>query len=427
METCQPSIASVTQRRPEAPYYVKGLALGLSAYLIGIHLWTWVLTVPIFLGGRADFRQLYAAGYMARSGQSRQLYDYDSQRRFQNQVVSQTDLALPFIRPAYEAVLFVPLSLLPYRVAYFTWLAINLALLAICYRLLFPRMEELHHIYRWLPAAIFLGFLPIAAALIQGQDSIFLLTLLTAASVLLERGKEVSAGLLIGLGLFKFQIVIPMALMFLIWRRFRLISGFAVTASLVTLVSLWVVGLAGSAAYVRTLITMGAGLVREPHEVNKPVANLMANLHGLVFGLAGRNLSGFWIVFVTAILSGVVIFTAVISGRIAKRLDHQFLVATTASALVSYYLLIHDMSVLLIPIALTLGRFVIAEAIGARDGRIMARAAALMFVAPICESFVPDHFYVVALPLCAFFFVLAHNSQRAANELQISTSLPLKV
>jgi Glycosyltransferase family 87 len=427
METCQPSIANVTHRRPAAPYYVKGLALGLSAYLIGIHLWTWVLTVPIFLGGGADFRQLYAAGYMARSGHSRQLYDYDSQRRFQNQVVSQTDLALPFIRPAYEAVLFVPLSLLPYRAAYFTWLAINLALLAICYRLLFPKMEDLYHIYRWLPAAIFLGFLPIAAALIQGQDSIFLLTLLTVALVLLERGKEVSAGLLIGLGLFKFQIVIPMALMFLIWRRFRLMAGFAVTASIGTLVSLWVVGFSGFAAYVRALITMGVGLVREPHEVNKPVANLMANLHGLVFGLAGSNLSGFWIVFVTAILSGVVIFTAAISGRTAKRLDHQFLLATTASALVSYYLLIHDMSVLLIPIALTLGRFIEAEATGDRDGRIMARAAALMFVAPICESFMPDHFYVVALPLCGFFFVLAHNNQSTANEAQTSSFLPLKV
>src|SRR5437870_12975204 len=112
MESCQQSVANVNQVSRDAPYYVKGLVLGLSAYLIGIHLWTWVLTVPIFLGGRADFRQLYAAGYMARSGQSRQLYDYDSQRRFQNQVVSQTDLALPSIRPAYAAVLLRPLSLL---------------------------------------------------------------------------------------------------------------------------------------------------------------------------------------------------------------------------------------------------------------------------------------------------------------------------
>ncbi|HEV2729859.1 MAG TPA: hypothetical protein VGV15_07490, partial [Terriglobales bacterium] len=93
-----------------------------------------------------------------------------------------------------------------------------------------------------------------------------------------------------------------------------------------------------------------------------------------------------------------------------------------ASMLVSYHLLIHDLSVLLIPIALTLNRFIEAEATGDRDGRILARAGALMFVAPVCESFIPDHFYVVALPLCVFLFTLVRHirSHRGTN---IGTSM----
>src|SRR5215471_8618436 len=67
-------------KAPQTPYYVRALALGLPAYLIGVHLWTWVFTVPIFLGGRSDFRQLYAAGYMVRSGHAHELYDYEAQR-----------------------------------------------------------------------------------------------------------------------------------------------------------------------------------------------------------------------------------------------------------------------------------------------------------------------------------------------------------
>src|SRR5712691_4818469 len=94
-----------------APYYVRGLSLG----------------------GRADFRQLYTAGFMVRSGYARQLYDYDSQHRFQNALVSPADIALPFNHLSYETLLFAPFSLLPFRSAYFALLATNLALLALCF------------------------------------------------------------------------------------------------------------------------------------------------------------------------------------------------------------------------------------------------------------------------------------------------------
>src|SRR5216683_7943005 len=103
----------------DTPYYVKACALGIPAYLIGVHLWTWVFTLSIFLGGRADFRQLYAAGYMVRTGHASQLYDYDAQKYFQDALVSPAPIALPFVRPAYQALAFAPLSRLTYRQAYF--------------------------------------------------------------------------------------------------------------------------------------------------------------------------------------------------------------------------------------------------------------------------------------------------------------------
>jgi hypothetical protein len=43
------------------------------------------------------------------------------------------------------------------------------------------------------------------------------------------------------------------------------------------------------------------------------------------------------------------------------------IIAITVSILVSYHFLIHDLAVLLIPIALTLDRFIEAEATGDRD------------------------------------------------------------
>jgi len=181
--------------------------------------------------------------------------------------------------------------------------------------------------------------------------------------------------------LFKFQIVIPIALLYLIWRRWRFVFGFASLALAETVASIWLVGTSQFITYARSLITLGGGV----HEVTKPVANLMANLHGLVFGLTGGNLPGFWIVAVTAILSGIVLLLAAFSHRMDARSGDAFLIAVTACALVSYYLLIHDLSIMLIPVAVSLDRNIAAEATGHQPGRLMARAAALMFVAPVCD------------------------------------------
>jgi hypothetical protein len=70
------------------------------------------------------------------------------------------------------------------------------------------------------------------------------------------------------------------------------------------------------------------------------------------------------------------------------------------------------MSILLIPVAVILNQFIGAEAKGDRDGRLFARVSALMFAAPICEAFIPSHFYLASLPLLALLFVLTQHSRR---------------
>jgi hypothetical protein len=265
--------AETTAKMPQAPYYVKALALGLLAYLIGIHLWTLVFTVSIFLGSRSDFPQLYAAGYMVRSGQAHELYDYEAQRYFQNKVVSQADMALPFIRPAYEALLFVPFSFLSYRTAYFAFLGLNAILLVVCYQFFRPKMENLAPIHRWLPTALFLAYLAVAAALIQGQDTIVSLTLFTLVLVSLESGNECAAGAILGVGAFKFQLVVPVALLFLAWRRWRCAMGVAITGTLA--VAGLLVRLAQARIYAQSLLTFGARARSVPGHLWYPLPQIL--------------------------------------------------------------------------------------------------------------------------------------------------------
>ena len=387
----------------------KDLLSGFPRSFSVLQITGWLFFIPAIFDGHADFRSFYNAGYMVRTGEARALYDYETEKVYQDRLISREDLAMPFIHPAYEALLFVPLSLLPYRAAYFAFLTVNLALLAICYRLLRPDMQNLARVWPGLPAAMFL-FLPVTGALMKGQDSVLLLTLLAAAIVCLGEGREFSAGTLTALGLFRFQIVLPIAILFLLWRRWRFSAGFAVAAAVLAAISVGIVGFAQTESYTRSLLSIsGSGSTADLVRYGQPDWQ-MANLRGLIVGLAGSHLSILSIRRVILLVSATVLLLVAELTPGGKSAD-PLLIAITTSAAVSYHFLFHDLSVLLIPIIFALNRCVTAEATGDTAGRLVARTAAVMFVAPIMISFVPGLFYLVALPLCALLLVLIQRSR----------------
>ena len=186
------------------PFYVAG-----AAFLFLIQLALILLGMPGSLGGRADFRQLYAAGYMLRTGHGNQLYDYRATITYEEQLAGTTGASLPFNHPAYEALLFAGLSYLPYRQAFVVFVFINLLILTVCLRLLSPPADWISSLWSHLPIGLFAGFLPVGICLIQGQDSIIMLGLLTGSFVLAESGRDGPAGVLLALSLFKFQFIVP--------------------------------------------------------------------------------------------------------------------------------------------------------------------------------------------------------------------------
>jgi len=397
--------------KPRGTRYLADILLGVLPLLLGVQFLGWVTFFPSALRGHSDFRQLYAAGYMVRTGHASELYDYRAQETFQDTLVGNDERALPFIRPAYQALLFLPFSLLSYRSAYLTFLGANLILLAITFWLLRPEAKNLARIWRWLPVFVFLVFYPVALALMQGQDSILLLSLLAAALVSLGQGRELTAGILIGLGLFKMQIVIPIALLFLLWNRWCFFAGFAISAGLVSLVSIWVVGLTQIIVYARSLFSVGAGLAVDQFKFPLRVS-IMANLRGLILGLMGTRLPAFWTQALTIVVSAILLLWVAVSTSRKIRAADALVIAITASVIVSYYLFIHDLSVLLIPIVIALDRFIDAETTGDTLNRAVAWTSAGLLVAPMCLFLIPDHFYLVSLPLCAFMFILTRSFRR---------------
>jgi Glycosyltransferase family 87 len=334
---------SLTQNSPigSARYLdIKALLRSPAAFIFFLQLGVFLACTPLTMRGYSDFRQLYTAGWMVRTGHAAELYNLDAQSQFQQALVRRPIPPLPFNHLSYEALLLAPLSLLPFRGAYLASAALNLAFLAFAMRLVTPRIAEIAKTWKRLPLPVILGTVPIAISLVQGQDSILLLTLFAAAWSALDAGDEVKAGVLVALTLFKFQFSIPVFILFLVWRRWRFAGGFALAALLIVAVSLWTTGLNGFLTYMHMLTSMSVGLTTAADQSRYQISTwMMPNIRGLLDLCLPVRAAGIG----TALGSlGVLVYAAL------KR--PFFPLAVLVAMLVSYHGLIHDACILQIPI-----------------------------------------------------------------------------
>jgi hypothetical protein len=129
--------------------------------------------------------------------------------------------------------------------------------------------------------------------------------------------------------------------------------------------------------------------------------NQMPNLRGLIFGLAHTRISTAAVQISTVVASaGLLLWT--VTRRNGRRILSAPLAAITVAVLVSYHLLIHDLSVMFVPILCALDRFILQQEDGNTIDKWLTRSAAVAFCAPIAESFFPDHLYLVCVPLLIF-------------------------
>jgi Glycosyltransferase family 87 len=367
------------------------VVLGLLPLLLGFQLIVWIAYLPSAIKGNADFRVFYSGGYLTQSGYASQIYNDIEMKHIQDELVSNSPWVLPFTHPAYEALLFIPFSLLRYRSAYIAFLGFNLLCLIVAYLLLRPRFGLLRERWQWLPPLAVIGFMPVPAALMQGQDSLILLALFAAALSFLDSGSELAAGLLLGLGIFKFQILLPIAFLFFVWRRWQILIGTLISSAAVLALSVVLTGTDAQKTYAHKLYDIG--LKRRGADLTGygiPVAG-MPNIRGLVSNVLhiapGVSLT-------TIIISSLIliILTALRGSSVSPQ--WQLAIAISAAALTGYHVLPHDLSILLIPMAILLSRL---KPCG------LWVFPLLWVTAPICFF---HYSYLFALPLMAFFVVL---------------------
>jgi len=275
--------------------------------------------------GYQDFNVFYRGAEMIRAGQVAQLHD---------------------LHPAFEELLFVPLTCLRYFPAYLVWTFLNVVMMTLSLGLLRKTFEEVGRLSPLFLILSVTAFAPAVRSLIQGQDSGLLLLLVTLSVFLLARCRLVLAGAMLGLGMFKFHLVLPLALVLAV-RRPRLLLGLCpVTAALAAIWTL-MVGWRGIADYTHFVVHM------ESHGAAGTPITAMPNLRGVVAQLAGKGGGSF--VTVAAIACGAAVLGIVLwkIGRRGTVTRFVFAVATVTGILVGYHAVIHDLT-LLLPVVLML-------------------------------------------------------------------------
>lgn len=215
------------------------------AWLAGGALWlAWLLS--IFLGqgqmdlaGQVigtDYLQFYTAGYTVRTGQSARLYDVAYQMQLE-QAIAGPGLSSyhAFITPPFLAWLFVPFSLLPYGASFALWSGLGLAGLWAGIRLL-GVLERPNRAFLWA-----LTWFPVFAAISYGQNALLTFFILSLTYWLWCKGRRFAAGLVCSLVMYKPQLLIGVALLWLLsWRRDKnALAGLALGSAGLALLCFW--------------------------------------------------------------------------------------------------------------------------------------------------------------------------------------------
>lgn len=341
-----------------------------------------------------DFSVTYIGARFVHEGRGPKLYDLAEQQRMKAALLKNAQ-PLIFEHPPFEALLLSPLAGLPYKTAYLIWGLFNALIWLLLPCLLRPYLpspdSQLAYLLLWLL------FPPLGIALYQGQSSLLVLLLFSVSFIALKNGREFLSGVYLGLALLKFQFVIPFVVIFLLRRKWSVVTGFLVTASTLGLLSLAAVGWRGLLSYLGLLVNVAA----HPHNLSYGAANDMATLQGFLDAILGKLLNSSAVHLIGAVLSaGLIIFVAEQWRR--EEATHGFLdllfAASIAIALVtSVHMFTHDLSPLILAALLAASHFPRRNRPGLR--LVLGTALVILWLPPVYLALIAWHCMYLFCPI----------------------------
>jgi Glycosyltransferase family 87 len=332
--------------------------------------------LPKLPKGYQDFTIFFTGARLLIEGRAASLYDVAAQYQMQQTF---TDVPirkgpLPFNHPPFEALFFVPLAMLPYWRAYLLWTGMNVAMVVGAVALLRWHYVQLARV-SWLVLGLgTTGFFPLLFGLMQGQDIALLLLIFVLAMICLDRGNDITAGALLGVGLFRPQLMLPYVALMAI-RRWRVLLGFIPVGLLLTCVSLAILGWRAPVIYSHFLF------VSERSKDGRAFGlESLPNLRGIFGVLQGVGLS-VPLVGALIVTSSIMVFGFAVRRLASERdsLTFASTLAATTTLLVSFHALVYDLILLFPTIFLLLCRWLDGEDLD----RWMLGMAALLMLSPL--------------------------------------------
>ena len=267
-----------------------------------------------------DLTFYYAAAKIGLTHGWQSIYDLRLQQEALDALGSRIQIAdlARYISPPPVAWLAVPLTLLPFQVAFMVWSGLLLGALVWTWYLAAPGSGGLRLVH--LAAA--LGWLPVIYGLQLGQPELFVALGVAGCYALLRAGRPVWAGVALGAVVLKPQLAILVPAALLVAGRYRAFGGSVLAIGLLALAAVAVVGPAGVSAYEQRL-NFAAGV---PVNRELTIAPLIGDL------TAGR-----------VVEAGIAIWSLILVYRFRRRqVEWVFVPALVGGLVASPYLHLDD-------------------------------------------------------------------------------------
>jgi len=308
---------------------------GTALLIVALMSLFWaVLGLPVLISAyNYDFLCWYNGGTLAREARFGDLYRETAQAQVQEQVAPGLNEPRPYARPPWFALALAPLTALPLVKAYVVWVAAWLVVMLATWAWGVARFGE---------SALLLAalFLPTNIGLCYGQDCAAMLAICCGAWVLMERRRPLASGMVLGLGLMKFHLLLLVPLGLILKRQWRMLAGFAATGAVFLAVTLAVFGVSGLEQYVYYLRYGKTEFLGHSPESMINVYSILLN-----FGIDSK---------IVHVLAAAAVLCGSIFGILRAPTWRAVSIALTGSLLITPHVFGYDAAMLLLPMWLVI-------------------------------------------------------------------------
>ena len=221
-------------------WYSRGALFALAvAFVVILVSGSGTATLTGRVGG--DYPAFYAAGQIIADGKADGLYSLRQQHDYQKPLIGDESGVLPFAYPPQFALLYAPLSQLPFRISYAVHTLLMVAALALAcvlIRRIYPKLIAKPELLFFLALTAY----PILRSIMGAQNTALSLLLIVAVWYKVLHNRHYQAGIFLGLLFYKPQYALPLSGLFFLSGRWRVWVSAAATAAVLFAASTALIG-----------------------------------------------------------------------------------------------------------------------------------------------------------------------------------------